>query len=90
MNETEKETLNNLNINNLISKLQTPAFQIKYIENIGYVLIREGYLILDDGIEPTNYFVNIYTSPEKTKTEITNLYKERFPSDNIVDQTNSD
>jgi len=72
MTEKEIEKINSLHMNEIIAEIQSSTYQIKYIENVGYVLIGEGYLILDDGSEPTQYFAKIFISEMDAKKEIMN------------------
>lgn len=78
MTEKELDKIRELDLNSMIEKIQSPTYQIKYIENVGYILIGEGYLILDNGTEPTHYFAKIFTSDEEIKNEIINIYNEKF------------
>ncbi len=78
MAEEEKEKLNALNCNDKISKLITSNYQIKYLNDIGYLFIREGYLILEDGTEPTHYFAKIFKAKEGAINEIEQNYSEKF------------
>ncbi len=64
MNENELQKINNLNLREVISKLETDKYKIKYIDNVGYIDIGEGYLILADGTEPTHYFAKIFTDAD--------------------------
>jgi len=84
MTEKEIEKINKLDLNRIISKIQSSTYQIKYIENIGYVFIGEGYLTLDDGTEPTHYFAKIFNSEEETRNEIINVYNEKFSAKDIL------
>ena len=78
MTEKELDKIRELDLNSMIEEIQSPTYQIKYIENVGYILIGEGYLILDNGTEPTHYFAKIFTSDEEIKNEIINIYNEKF------------
>lgn len=78
MKEKEIEKINKLDLNSIISKIPSSTYQIKYIENIGDVFIGEGYLILDDGNEPTHYFAKIFNSEEETRNEIINICNEKL------------
>ena len=84
MKDKEIEKINKLDLNRIISKIQSSTYQIKYIENIGYVFIGEGYLTLDDGTETTHYFAKIFNSEEETKNEIINVYNEKFSAKDIL------
>ena len=71
MSESEEQKIKELNLDDEISKLITPTYQIKFIENVGYVFIGEGYLIMADGTEPTHHFLHyVFDTPEATKKEI--------------------
>ena len=71
MTEDEQQKIKELKVDDEISKIIKPTYQIKYIENIGYVFIGEGYLIMADGTEPTHYFLhNIFDSADKAKEQI--------------------
>ncbi|MGN1000958.1 MAG: hypothetical protein ACI4OG_03375 [Bacilli bacterium] len=78
MTEEEKEKLNALNCNDKISKLITSNYQIKYLNDIGYLFIGEGYLILENGTEPTHYFAKIFKTKEEAINEIEQNYSEKF------------
>lgn len=78
MTEDEKEKLNALNCNDKISKLITSNYQIKYLNDIGYLFIGEGYLILENGTEPTHYFAKIFKTKEEAINEIEQNYSEKF------------
>lgn len=82
MTEKELEKINKLDLNRIILKIQSSTYQVKYIESVGYIFIGEGYLILDDGTEPTHYFAKIFNSEEEAKNEIINIYNEKFQIDN--------
>ena len=77
MNEKELEEIYKLEMNDIIPQIVSSSFQIKYIENIGYVFIGERYLILDDGTEPVQYSVKIFISREDAKKEIINIYNQK-------------
>ena len=70
MNETEVSKLNELGMNEEIAKLNTPTHQVKYFDNVGYVLIGDGYIIQVNGMEQQRYFATIVSSPEEAKQEI--------------------
>lgn len=77
MNANEQQKIDDLELNDIISKLQSSSYQIKYIENIGYVIVKYlGYLILDDGSEPENYSAKTFDSEELVKNEIIKIYNE--------------
>ena len=61
MNEFEKQQIIELDMANEIQKIRKPRFDVKYIENVGYMFIGEGYLILKNHIEELHYFCDIYT-----------------------------
>lgn len=83
MTNEEKEKINDLNCNDKISKLINPKYQIKYLNGIGYIFIGEGYLILDDGTEPTHYFVKIFKTKEDAYREIEKSYDEKFNNNSV-------
>ena len=70
MNEAEVSKLNELGMNEEIVKLNTPTHQVKYFDNVGYVLIGDGYIIQENGMEQQRYFATIVSSPEEAKQEI--------------------
>lgn len=77
MNANEQQKIDALELNDIISKLQLSSYQIKYIENIGYVIVKYlGYLILDDGSEPEHYSAKTFDSEELAKNEIIKIYNE--------------
>lgn len=78
MTDKEKEKVNDLNCNDKISKLINSNYQIKYLDNIGYIFIGEGYLILDGGSEPTHYFVKTFETKEEAIKEINENYSKKF------------
>lgn len=84
MTEKELEKIKKLDLNRIISKIQSSTYQVKYIESVGYIFIGEGYLILDDGTEPTHYFAKIFNSEEEAKNEIINIYNEKFLTNDIL------
>ena len=77
MNEKELEKINKLELNDIISNIESPTLQIKYIDNVGYVSIGEGYLILSDSTEPTHYFAKIFVSQRKFKKYLQKEYNKR-------------
>lgn len=77
MSSDELEKIHDLNLADKIKELTTSTYQIKYLNDIGYVFIGEGYLILSDGTEPTHYFVKILTSKEEAIQEIEKEYSEK-------------
>lgn len=83
MTNEEKEKIDDLNCNDKISKLINPKYQIKYLNGIGYIFIGEGYLILDDGTEPTHYFVKIFKTKEEVRREIEKDYDEKFNNNSV-------
>lgn len=76
MNNSEMSKLNDLKLDREIQYIlkHTNNYQIKYINSIGYVFISEGYLIMEDGTEPTHYFVKIFDTIETAKKEILKEY----------------
>ena len=71
MSDSESKKIDELNVSDLIKKRNTSTFQIKYIDNVGYIFIGEGYLIMDDGSEPTHYFLHhLFGNPEDAKKQI--------------------
>lgn len=76
MSDEEVKKLAELNLDKEIEKIKKPNFKIKYINKVGYVFIREGYLIMNDGTEPIHYFAKIYNTEEKAKNEIISEYNE--------------
>lgn len=81
MSNEEKEKISDLNCNDKISKLINPNYQIKYLNGIGYIFVGEGYSMLDDGTEPTHYFVKIFKTKEEAYSEIEKNYNEKFKDD---------
>lgn len=73
MNEEEKEKINELKINDIIFKVESPTYKIKYIEGVGYITIGEGYLILENDVEEEHYFVKIFDNKEMIIQEIMNI-----------------
>lgn len=87
MNEKELEKIRKLGMDNIISQMVSYDYQIKYIENIGYLIIGEGYLILEDGTEPRLYSATIFKSEEEAKNGI---MKEYNKSDDEIDEAAKD
>lgn len=77
MTNEEQKKIDSLNLENIISKMETSTYKIKYIDNVGYTLIGEGYLILLDGKEPTHYFAKIFADADTAKKEIMHTFNER-------------
>ncbi|MEG2348455.1 MAG: hypothetical protein RSB67_02270 [Clostridia bacterium] len=75
MNEEEKQKIEELNSSEKILKLTTSTYQIKYLNGVGYIFIGEGYLILNDGAEPTHYFAKIFNTQKEALKEIANEFK---------------
>ncbi len=76
MDESEMEKMNELNVKDILSIITTPTYQIKYIKDIGYVFLGEGYLIFDNGTEPTHYFLHhIFEKVDDAKLEIIKEYQ---------------
>jgi len=69
-NETEQKRLNQLKMDVEIKQLTTATYKIKYFDDIGYVFIGEGYLILSDGMEHQHYFCKIIKNDKKAKKKI--------------------
>ena len=77
MTEEEANKIVELNVNDMLGKVITPTFRIKYINQdvSGYYFISKGYVILEDGTEPTHYFLNnLIFDADKAKDEIELLY----------------
>jgi len=83
MNENEREKINKLGMSDIISQMSSYYNEIKYIENVGYIIIGEGHLILDDGTEPRHYFATILKTEEEAKKEIMKRYNK---SDDEIDE----
>ncbi len=78
MNENESKKIDELDARDMISKIETSTYQIKYIENVGYIFIGEGYLIMEDCSEPTHYFLHhVFENPEDAKAEIIRKYEKK-------------
>ena len=75
MNENELNKLNELGMSEEINRLNTPTFQVKYFENIGYLFLGDGYIIQSDGLEQQRFFYTIVETPEQAKREIINRIK---------------
>ena len=77
MNESEWQKIRNLNADDMIQKLVTPVYQIKYIEIIGYVFILEEDLIMADGTKQTRYFLHhVFDNTDDAKSGIIKEYKK--------------
>lgn len=62
----------------MLSKITTSTFQIKYIKDVGYIFLGEGYLILDDGSEPTHYFLHhVFENADDARIEIIKEYQNK-------------
>lgn len=70
MTQEELDKLNQLGLNEEISKLVSPYFHINYFNNIGYIFISEGKIFLENDIEQKHYFCNIFKDSEEAKVEI--------------------
>lgn len=70
MTEDELKKLDKLEMDEEISKLNSSTFQIKYFNDIGYVFIGNGYLIMTDGIEKQQFFCTVCKDEESAKQEI--------------------
>ncbi len=78
MNEDEYKKFEELDADTMLKGLITPTYQIKYIENIGYVFIGEGYLIMEGHREVTHYFLYyIFDNIDDAKSEILKEYQEK-------------
>ena len=75
MNENEIKKINELGMSEEINRLNTPTFQVKYFENIGYLFLGDGYIIQSDGLEQQRFFYTIVETPEQAKREIINRIK---------------
>ncbi len=78
MTEDEEKKLEDIAIGYLGLKLQSPTYKIKFIENVGYMTIGEGYLIMDNSHEVRHYFAKIYSSGRYFKEMLYNKYKEEM------------
>ena len=81
MSEEEINKITELNVNDMLGKVITPTFRIKYanLEVSGYYFISKGYLILADRKEPPHYFLNnLIFDANKAKLEIERLYNEEM------------
>jgi len=77
MNVNEQQKIDDLKLNDVILKLQSSSYQVKYIENMGYVIIKYlGYLHLVDGSEIENYSAQKTNSEEIVKNEIVKIYND--------------
>ena len=77
MDEFETGKMNELDVKDMLSAITTSTYQIKYIKDIGYIFLGEGYLILENGTEPTHYFLHhIFEDANEAKLEITKEYQE--------------
>lgn len=77
MNEKEQQKIKALELNDIISELQSFSYKIKYIENVGYVIVKHlGHLFLDGGSEHENYSAKIFDTKELVKNEIITIYNK--------------
>lgn len=65
MNNDEKEKLRSILSDEELSSIETSTYKIKYIKDIGFMAIGNGYLIMDDGRETPHYFAKIYEDGEE-------------------------
>ena len=70
MNEKEQQMILKLDLDSIIKTVRKSTMQVKYIENIGYVFISEGYLILKNGAEQTHYFATICSTEQEAKSKL--------------------
>ena len=77
MDEFETGKMNELDVKDMLSTITSSTYQIKYIKNIGYIFLGEGYLIIADGTEPTHYFLHyIFENADDAKSEVIKEYQE--------------
>lgn len=77
MSSEEIEKIEQLDVANILKEIQTGTIQFKYIKEIGYILIGEGYVIMSDGQELPRYFQHFFTtSPIKAKKELVKFYSK--------------
>ena len=74
MDEFEQQKIDELGLNEEIQKLRTATYDIKYIRDVGYMLIGMGYLIMDNGYESIEYFCTIHNN----KWSFSGAIKARF------------
>lgn len=77
MSGEEIEKIEQLEVANILTEIQTGTIQLKYIKDVGYILIGEGYVIMSNGQELTRYFQHFFTtSPIKAKKELVKFYNK--------------
>lgn len=77
MSSEEIEKIEQLDVANILTKIQTGTIQFKYIKDVGFILIGEGYVIMSDGQESPRYFQHFFTtSPIKAKKELVKFYNK--------------
>lgn len=77
MSNEEIKEIEQLDIANVLTKIQTGTIQFKYIKDVGFILIGEGYVIMSDGQELPRYFQHFFTtSPIKAKKELVKFYSK--------------
>jgi hypothetical protein len=74
MDEFEQQKIDELGLNEEIQKLRTATYDVKYIRDVGYMLIGMGYLIMDNGSESIKYFCTIHNN----KWSFSGAIKARF------------
>lgn len=85
MSDDEKLKIDQLGMSDKILKLNTPTFQVKYFDNIGYTFIGDGYLIMSNGLEKQHYFCTIIDSEDAAKQHILNMLNETNDSNVVED-----
>ena len=77
MSDEEKAKLDQLGMNDEISKLETPRLEVKYFNNIGYTFISDGYLIMNDGLEVQHYFCTVIKDANEARKYINSKINSR-------------
>ena len=77
MTEAEEARLNQLDLKEKINKLTNFRYQIKYLEEVGYIFIEEGFFVLKDGGEPKRFSAKVFKRAEEAFREIEKEFEKK-------------
>lgn len=77
MSSEEIKKIEQLDVDNILKEIQTGTIQFKYIKDVGFILIGEGCVVMNDGQELLRYFQHFFTiSSIKAKKKLIKFYNK--------------
>jgi hypothetical protein len=90
MNDYEWAKIDNLGMDEMMARIQTPTKKVKYIEGVGYTIIERYYRISPNLVDRKRHVLELFVSRDALKSAIQDKFEKKIAEEkeDVVRYTN--